>query len=105
MPPVAMVDDVSTTVSVHGHVFSVIGDAPKEIKVEEKPVAQKRVPRRHSVDFVTESTVIEFDKADEKTKQDIWYSRDEYEIIRARNSLIVKMMKTGAFEETEGTRL
>jgi hypothetical protein len=35
----------------------------------------------------------------EMTK-DIWYSRDEYDIIKARNSLIIKMMKTGNFEES-----
>jgi hypothetical protein len=102
MPPVAGVDDMSTTVSVNGHVFSVEGNIPDDIKAEDiRPATPKRRPRRHSVNFVTESKVIEFDKADEKVKQDIWYSRDEYEIIRARNSLIVKMMKTGSFEEND----
>lgn len=103
MLPVTIVDDVSTTVSVHGHVFAIKGDAPNdEIKVDEKQTEVcKRLPRRHSVDFVQESTVIEFEKPDEKVKQDIWYSRDEYDIIRARNSLIVKMMKSGSFEEND----
>jgi hypothetical protein len=42
------------------------------------------------------------DDVDQEKKRinPIWYTRDEYDIIKARNSLIVKMMKTGNFDES-----
>jgi hypothetical protein len=59
--------------------------------------------RRHNVDFLPDSQVrvIEFEANDEMYKDSVWYSRDEYDIIKARNQLIVKMMKTGHFRESE----
>jgi hypothetical protein len=65
------------------------------------PRRGRRMHRRHSVDFVPHSQVIEIDTPEEEQKTDIWYTRDEYDIIKARNSLIVKMMKTGNFEESD----
>jgi hypothetical protein len=61
------------------------------------------IRRRHNVDFVPDSQVrvIEFEANDEMCKESVWYSRDEYDIIKARNQLIVKMMKTGHFRESE----
>jgi hypothetical protein len=62
-----------------------------------------KLRRRHNVDFLPESQarVIEFEASDEMYKDSVWYSRDEYDIIKARNQLIVKMMKTGHFRESE----
>lgn len=81
MPPVAIADDVSTAS------YSVAdGKHPK-------------MKRRHSVDFVGDHTIIEYDAVDHELREEVWYNKDEYDIIKARNSLIVKMMKTGNFEE------
>jgi uncharacterized protein YbaA (DUF1428 family) len=70
-----------------------------------QPEAPRRrgVSRRHSVGFqpVTHAEVREFDMHAEEFREIFWYSRDEYDIIKARNSLIVKMMKTGHFKESE----
>lgn len=92
MPPVAMLDDASNAS------FSV----KEGIMKEPQALDRRKVQRRHScVAFVGEHTIVEFDKADEEIKEEIWYSKDEYDIIKARNKLIVKMMKTGKFEETD----
>lgn len=62
----------------------------------------RKIKRRHSVDFVISSPQVEeFDRVAEEDVQKLWYSRDEYDIIKARNSLIVKMVKLGEFEEGE----
>jgi hypothetical protein len=60
-----------------------------------------KMRRRHSVEFISGHKVLEIDKPHEDSKQDIWYNREEYDIIKARNSLIVKMMKTGSFRESD----
>jgi len=84
MPPVALSDEYSTTSS-----FSVIDRKPGKIS------------RRRSVDFVLDSKVLEYDAPTEEEREEMWYNRDEYDIIKARNSLIVKMMKCGSFQESE----
>lgn len=58
---------------------------------------------RRSVDFLDESNfeVLEFDMYEVHERDSVWYTRDEYDIIKARNSLIIKMMKTGTFEESD----
>jgi hypothetical protein len=75
------------------------------VKDDKKPEVNgggtKPKMRRRRVDFKNGHEILEIDKAEEDTKQEIWYSMDEYETIRARNSLIVKMMKTGSFIESE----
>uniref|UniRef100_A0A7S3P8S8 Uncharacterized protein n=1 Tax=Amphora coffeiformis TaxID=265554 RepID=A0A7S3P8S8_9STRA len=76
----------------------------KDGKLVQHPPAPRRVSRRHSVGFKPDTEmqqVIEFDMHDEEMALRMWYSRDEYDIIKARNSLIVKMMKTGHFKESE----
>jgi hypothetical protein len=45
--------------------------------------------------------VHEFDRADEDLRHDIWYTPDEYDIIKARNSLLVKMARAGSFSESD----
>lgn len=63
-----------------------------------------KVRRRHSVDFAPPAEmhkVIEFEPAQQDVKEEIWYSKDDYDIIKARNSLIVKMMKKGDFKESD----
>jgi len=105
MPPVAVsqqeLDDMSAAAS-----FCVIHD----IKPEDMPTpcggaapapSRRTITRRRSVDFSGENKVIEFEKPEEEERENIWYSRDEYDIIKARNSLIVKMMKKGNFTENE----
>jgi hypothetical protein len=76
--------------------FNVKDDKKPEVNGGTKPKM-----RRRRVDFKNGHEILEIDKAEEDTKQEIWYSMDEYETIRARNSLIVKMMKTGSFIESE----
>lgn len=43
--------------------------------------------RRHSVGFKpeTDMQVVEFEMYDEETREVFWYSKDEYDIIKARN--------------------
>ena len=56
----------------------------KDGKVIEPP--PRRMSRRHSVGFQPESTkVVEFDMYDEEIREVFWYSRDEYDILKARN--------------------
>ena len=58
---------------------------------------------RRSVDFLdqAEFQVFEFEMYGDHEREIVWYSREEYDIIKARNSLIIKMMKAGTFEESE----
>ena len=61
-----------------------------------------KMKRRHSVDFKPAPEQVQnIERLDEGTRTLCWYSRDEYDIIKARNSLIVKMMKTGHFRESD----
>jgi hypothetical protein len=57
---------------------------------------------RCSVDFVDQAEfhVLEFEMYDDDERDLVWYTREEYDIIKARNSLIIKMMKAGTFEES-----
>lgn len=64
-------------------------------------MGKPKIRRRHSVDFKNGHSSFEIDKPDEMEALDIWYTRQEYDIMKARNSLIVKMMKSGKFCETE----
>ena len=97
MPPVAAeLDDMSTNAS-----FCVLNDV-NTAKVTCDAIAPRRaLSRSCSVDFVGESRVIEVEKPGEGEREHIWYTRDEYEIIKARNSLIVKMMQKGSFVEND----
>jgi len=55
--------------------------------VEHQPVP-RRVSRRHSVGFKPDTEmqqVVVFDMHDEEVREVVWYSRDEYDIIKARN--------------------
>jgi len=88
MPPVALYDDMTTSS------FSV----GKENKGEPEPLL-KTLRRRHRVVFQGENVIQEFPRIDAECKKDVWFCRDEYEVIKARNSLLVKMMKKGSFEE------
>jgi hypothetical protein len=58
------------------------------------------VRRRHSLTF-GENNVFEIDRADDLSHEEIWYSKEEYDIIKARNRVLVKMKKSGRFEENE----
>lgn len=57
--------------------------------------------RRCNVDFIADSVIIEFDRLEEEQRENIWYSQDEYDTIKSRNSLLVRMMKSGQFIEGE----
>lgn len=57
-------------------------------KVAEPAPRRGRVSRRHSVGFKPDmemQQVVEFDMHDEEVREVFWYSRDEYDIIKARN--------------------
>jgi len=100
MPPVLVspeLDDMSAAAS-----FSVCTTETKPVLESGSPCPPRRtVSRRRSVDFVKPSAVVEIEKLNEEDRDQIWYSRDEYDIIKARNSLIVKMMKKGSFVEND----
>jgi hypothetical protein len=65
-------------------------------------LSKKGMPmrRRHSITF-GEDNVFEIDRNDDVSHEEIWYSKEEYDIIKARNKLLVKMKKNGKFEESE----
>lgn len=103
MPPVASqdADDMSATASfcvMYGQYGDII---PDDNDVVAPPSPHKKMDRRRSVDFVEQPNVVEIDMTDDEESKHIWYSKDEYDIIKARNSLIVKMMKKGNFTESE----
>jgi hypothetical protein len=50
---------------------------------------------------VPQTSVYEYDGPTEDEQVEVWYSRDEYDIIKARNNLIIKMMKGGTFKESD----
>jgi hypothetical protein len=84
MPPVAQLDEYSAAS------FSV-GGCVKSSKDLVRP----------SVEFNDAAFVVhEFEKISRELQNEIWYNRDEYQIIKARNSLIVKMAKAQQFEES-----
>lgn len=96
-----IIDDNATTsssFSVHHGVLKV--DQPVHAQRNRRSGVMRR---RHSVDFkpTSEPEVREVEKLDPECRTVCWYSKDEYEIIKARNSLIVKMMKTGHFKESD----
>jgi len=86
MPPVAIQDECSSSFSV----------ADKKHTSEDR-----KMRRRHSVDFINGHEAFEFEKPESQDAEEIWYTREEYDIMKARNSLIVKMMKSGSFRETD----
>mmetsp|Transcript_19560 Transcript_19560/g.25234 ORF Transcript_19560/g.25234 Transcript_19560/m.25234 type:complete len:276 (+) Transcript_19560:80-907(+) len=96
-----IIDDNATTsssFSVHHGVLKI------EHPVEATPARPRgRMRRRHSVDFnpTPQPEMKEVERLDEKSRAKCWYSREEYNIIKARNSLIVKMTKTGHFRESD----
>ena len=91
MPPVAQLDDISTAS------FSVGG-----LSKDSSEGTGRRVQRRRSVGFSGEAVVVhEVDKVSNEIQHDVWFTKDEYDIIKARNSLIVKMKKAGQFKESE----
>lgn len=59
------------------------------------------VRRRHSITFSGENTVHEIDKSDDEEHEDIWYSKSEYDSIKAGNKVLVNMKKTGRFAESD----
>ena len=87
MPPVAQIDEVSTAS------FSVIS-APKRSLASHKPTKvsfKEDAFEFHEVDCFCD---------DEDLAEAIWYTKSEYDIIKARNSLIAKMQKAGKFRES-----
>lgn len=97
-----MVEFDDSATSATNSSFSVHNALKLDDSVPPMPRRQGRMKRRHSVDFKPPAdTVNEFEKMDEEAKTLCWYSKDEYDIIKARNSLIVKMMKTGHFRESD----
>ena len=71
-------DELTTTSSFNIH---------QDGKLGEPPPRKGRMSRRHSVGFKpdTDMQVVEFDVYDEEVRDMFWYSRDEYDIIKARN--------------------
>jgi hypothetical protein len=54
--------------------------------------SKNRVKRRHSVDFVSNAQVVEIEKVscDESVREEMWYSKEEYDLIKTRNSLVCR---------------
>jgi hypothetical protein len=51
--------------------------------------------------LLPKTSVYEYDGPTEEEQVGVWYSRDEYDIIKARNNLVIKMMKGGTFKESD----
>lgn len=88
MTPIAMCDDQTTSS------FSV--NYEKDVGKQD---CRRSLLDGHRVSFHTSHQVFEFDKLETESHPECWYSREEYEMIKARNSLIVKMFKVGKFSE------
>mmetsp|Transcript_20601 Transcript_20601/g.48896 ORF Transcript_20601/g.48896 Transcript_20601/m.48896 type:complete len:251 (-) Transcript_20601:166-918(-) len=89
---------MSSSMSVKKTAFKLDGPSSLDPVVRPPP---GRIKRRHSVDFKPPAEPEVVEKYDEEARTLCWYSKDEYDIIKARNSLIVKMMKTGHFRESD----
>ena len=90
MPPVARLEDhfAAATFSVGS-----VGDYEKGLVGF--PESRARVTFDDDSLVVHEIECIVGDE-----QKDVWYSREEFDIIKARNSLIVRMMKGGQFQES-----
>jgi hypothetical protein len=87
MPPsIPLCDDTSIASS-----FSVMESKPHSSNLSSS----------QRVEFASNHSIQIFDKAEDDVRREIWYTQEEYDIIKARNSLIVKMMKAGSFDESE----
>ena len=80
--------------------FSVSISASACASVKPSCLVKTRTQRRHSLTF-GDDKVVEFDRAEDASHDDIWYSKEEYDIIKARNRVLVKMKKSGKFEESD----
>jgi hypothetical protein len=94
MPPAAPLFDEMTSSSFNKNDLYFL--EPK--KVVERPMLKRAKPR---VVFHERVKIVQFEKLNEYTRGLIWYCKDEYDIIRARNSLIVKMTKSGSMVESD----
>lgn len=57
--------------------------------------------RRRNVDFSTDIVTHEVEHMEDLPGDLIWYSKEEYDMIKGRNSQIVKLIKSGEFEEND----
>lgn len=71
------------------------------IKSANKSSRRRRRAGGTSVSFATDLQSTEVEHMDDLPGDDIWYSREEYDSIKARNSYIVRLIKAGEFEENE----
>jgi hypothetical protein len=62
---------------------------------------QQKKPTTDPALLLPKTSVYEYDGPTEEEQVGVWYSRDEYDIIKARNNLIIKMMKGGTFKESD----
>lgn len=53
-----------------------------------KKRSKGKMKRRHSVDFAVSTDVVEFESADENSKDQMWYTKEEFSLIKERNSLV-----------------
>lgn len=57
--------------------------------------------RRRSVDFSADIVTHEVEHMEDLPGEFIWYSKEEYDAIKGRNAQIVKLIKSGEFEEND----
>lgn len=91
MPSIAYYDEQSVTSS-----FSVDGSTKERISS-----SRCDVPQQRRVGFVEYVAVTEFQMYSPSMREHIWYSKEEYVMIKTRNSFLVSMVKQGTFKETE----
>lgn len=75
-PPVEVTDDNVSIVSCLSN------------SVSRSKNKRGRVKRRHSVDFAGDHTVVEIDKADDQSREELWYTKPELESLKQRNGLV-----------------
>lgn len=63
--------------------------------------SRREVPKQRRVGFVETVAVTEFKMYSLSMHEHIWYSKDDYDMIKTRNSFVVSMVKQGTFQESE----
>ena len=77
------------------------GAITKSNMAKEHSQNSKSRRRRRNVDFAADNVTHEVEHMEDLPGELIWYSQEEYAVIKGRNSEIVKLIKSGEFEEND----
>jgi hypothetical protein len=74
---------------------------PEETAQSSHSVGETKAKIKRSVTFADCTYVEHVDRIPGSAQETIWFSREEYELMNARNELVVELVKVGRFEESE----